>query len=330
MRQVGSLTNHDDAQRFLAYLVTQRIDAQAEQEGERWVIWVHEEDRVPLAKSALSEFQADPTAPKYQDAKRRAETVLREEQTKRRQAQKNVVEMRSRWGSGGVSARKAPLMISLAGLAVLVSMLTGSLFIEQQRETPRDSAALAALLFADPRPTLSTPTTPEEGKLPPASPFISISRGQLWRIITPIFLHFSIMHLVFNLYWFWSFGGQIEDLRGATRFALLVLIIGALSNIGQAVVTGPNFGGLSGVVYGLLGYLWMRVRQGNAEGYQLSTSALVISLVFFVLCIARQEPNLGQYLTAIPDNVANVAHGVGLVVGIALGLMPDSFGPTKK
>jgi hypothetical protein len=67
----------------------------------------------------------------------------------------------------------------------------------------------------------------------------------------------------------------------------------------------------------------MRVRQGNAEGYDLQPSTLVILLAFFVLCIVRQEPNFGQYLTALPDNVANVAHGVGLIAGVGLGLLPD-------
>jgi GlpG protein len=186
-----------------------------------------------------------------------------------------------------------------------------------------ESSIVSALKFNDPRPTLTTPNAPEAQRLAPASPWTSIARGQLWRLVTPIFLHFGILHLVFNLYMFWRFAGQIEDVRGATKLATIVLVTAILSNIGQAIAVGPNFGGLSGVVYGLLGYLWMRVRQGNSEGYQLPTFTLVVLLAFFVLCIARQEPNLGRFLTAIPPNVANVAHGVGLIAGVGLGLLPD-------
>jgi GlpG protein len=321
MRQIGSLTSHADAQRFLAYLVTLRIDAQSDQEKDRWVIWVHDEDRVPAAKAALTEFTADPTAAKYQEAAKRADALIREEQNRRQESQKNVVEMRSRWGSGG-PRRKAPLMISLCALAVLVGLLSGSIFPDQARLRP-ESAIVSALKFNDPRSAATGAQTPEAARLSPASPWGSIARGQFWRLVTPIFLHFGILHLVFNLYMFWRFAGQIEDVRGATKLALIVLVTAVLSNIGQAVAVGPNFGGLSGVVYGLLGYLWMRVRQGNAEGYDLQPSTLVILLAFFVLCIVRQEPNFGQYLTALPDNVANVAHGVGLIAGVGLGLLPD-------
>ena len=40
--------------------------------------------------------------------------------------------------------------------------------------------------------------------------FKDILGGQIWRIITPIFLHFSILHIFFNMYWLYELGGQIE------------------------------------------------------------------------------------------------------------------------
>ena len=50
-----------------------------------------------------------------------------------------------------------------------------------------------------------------------------LSSGELWRIWTPMFMHFSLLHILFNLLWVWMIGGAIERLQGTTHFILLVL-----------------------------------------------------------------------------------------------------------
>src|SRR5437762_8803768 len=98
MRQVGTVANEVEAQRFAAWLVAQRIEAHAEQENGAWVIWVRDEDQLPKARQDLAQFQKNPADTRFQDAERTAQEVAREAEAKRRQAQKNVVEMRGRWG----------------------------------------------------------------------------------------------------------------------------------------------------------------------------------------------------------------------------------------
>jgi len=132
--------------------------------------------------------------------------------------------------------------------------------------------------------------------------------GQFWRLVTPIFIHFGVLHLVFNLLWLRDLGSMIERLDGVRRLLVLVLVTGLLSNLGQLYVSGPFFGGMSGVVYALLGYVWMRSRFNPGSGFVLQSQTVLIMLGWFVACIA-----------GLIKNVANTAHGVGLVLGILWG-----------
>jgi hypothetical protein len=148
MRQVGALPDERAATRFAAWLVTQRIDAHAEQEGDQWAIWVRDEDRLSEAREGLAHFREQPQDTKYQGAERTAEVLLREVEAKRRQGQSNVVEMRGRWGTpgslGGGVARRCPLVMAIAAACILVAIVTNV-------GESMSGGVLPNLLFADPR-----------------------------------------------------------------------------------------------------------------------------------------------------------------------------------
>jgi GlpG protein len=140
-----------------------------------------------------------------------------------------------------------------------------------------------------------------------------------WRLITPIFLHFSIWHIVFNMMWLVQLGQVIETLRGSLKFALMVLVIGVASNIGQFLWSGsPYFGGMSGVVYGLFGYVWMKSRYEPSSGFYVTQNMVFWMIGWYVLC-----------LTGIIGPIANAAHGFGLLVGVILGRWRSAFGTTR-
>src|SRR5205814_9740200 len=100
----------------------------------------------------------------------------------------------------------------------------------------------------------------------PLGSLIEIKNGQLWRLITPIFVHGGFLHLLFNMWWMRDLGFMIEQRKGSLRLALMVLLVAIPSNIAQYMTAGPWFGGMSGVVYGLFGYIWMKGKFSPHEG----------------------------------------------------------------
>lgn len=132
---------------------------------------------------------------------------------------------------------------------------------------------------------------------------------QLWRYITPIFLHFSISHIVFNLLWWWYLGGMIERNAGKGKLLEITLLSAILSNYCESIVFGVNFGGLSGVIYGLMAYCWLIGVKKVKKGIYLE-NAMMILILFWL--IAGYAGWLGP--------VANTAHLVGLLVGLCLAI----------
>jgi rhomboid protease GlpG len=320
MRQVGSLSSEREARRFAAWLVAQRIEAHAEQEGGAWVVWVRDEDQLPQARDALTQFLKTPDAPRYQDAEKAAETLRRDEETRRRQAQGNVVEMRGRWGSApGMpgARRRAPLVFTLIGLCALTALLT---YEDTMSETPpqKHGAIYRGLLFVDPN------ARGPDGQI---DSWASIKRGEVWRLISPIFIHYGPMHIILNMIWLYSFGTAVEDRRGSVFMLLLVLVLAALSNVGQAIeisIRDPrtHFGGMSGVGYGLFGYVAVKAKFDSRERYFLSPGTSFMAMLWFALCILRDIPPFADLLKDAIPPIANTAHAVGLIVGAAIAYAP--------
>jgi membrane associated rhomboid family serine protease len=111
--------------------------------------------------------------------------------------------------------------------------------------------------------------------------------------------------------WLWDLGRALELLKGRVFLGVFVLVTGIASNIAQYVVTqSPNFGGMSGVVYALLGYVWMQGRFNRAFGFTLHQSTVIMMIGWFVLCwIGLLGP------------IANWAHTAGLLIGMAWGAL---------
>jgi GlpG protein len=144
-----------------------------------------------------------------------------------------------------------------------------------------------------------------------------VQHGQIWRLVTPAFIHFGPVHLIFNMLWIKDLGTAVERRHGAMFLLALTVGLAAPSNLGQYLVAGPVFGGMSGVVYGLFGYIWLRSRVDPASGFFVPTQVILIMLGWFGLC----------WVGVIP-HVANTAHGIGLVVGALCGAVTGRLRPT--
>lgn len=133
--------------------------------------------------------------------------------------------------------------------------------------------------------------------------------------LTPMFLHFGIIHLVFNMLWLWYFGSLIEALQSSRRFLLLVIFLSFAANTAQYIYSASNnFGGMSGVVYGLLGYIW--VWQMLFPRSRLRLSGAMIG--FFLVALVVMELVASSW-------IASAAHAGGLLAGMLAAVVAGAY-----
>jgi GlpG protein len=135
----------------------------------------------------------------------------------------------------------------------------------------------------------------------------AIRDGEWWRVLTPMLMHANLFHIFFNLLIWWDFALPIESRKGSLKFLLLVIAISAFANVLQFEFGGPWFLGLSGVDFGLFGYLWMKGKLDPEDGLGVSPQQVQWLLLWFVICWF----GLG--------GVANWCHTGGLMMGVLLG-----------
>lgn len=154
----------------------------------------------------------------------------------------------------------------------------------------------------------------------------ALGAGELWRLWTPALLHFGVLHLAFNLLWTWEFGRRIELVQGHWRLLEVVLVLAPIANVAQWYVgDGPMFGGLSGVVYGLLGYLIVASRRASHPELNLPPGLVIVLLIFLVLFSTGVTALFGLH-------IANGAHWGGLIGGMVWAFLrvprdPRQSGP---
>lgn len=135
--------------------------------------------------------------------------------------------------------------------------------------------------------------------------------AQPWRWLTPVFLHFSFVHLAFNAVILLEFGRRIERGIGSVRFAVLVVFTGVVGNLAQFLIGNSIlFGGLSGVAYGLLGFILVMARRRPGQPHWRLPPGIAVGLLVFLVVFSTgvTEP-FGLH-------VANSAHWAGLFAGM--------------
>jgi GlpG protein len=144
-----------------------------------------------------------------------------------------------------------------------------------------------------------------------------IMHGQVWRLVTPIFIHLSILHILFNMLWFKDLGYLIEFKFGKKDLITLIAISGVLSNLLQYCISGPQFGGMSGVLYAMLGFVWVYKKIHDDFDYALPGRDITMMVGWLLLC-----------LTGILGPIANGAHAGGLFIGMlyAVYKTPEKWG----
>lgn len=294
MRHLTHIDNPALAQRFSDFLYLQKIDNEIRPEEDgSCALWIYSDDDIPQAQKLLDEFLHNPNASHYLVASPRASFRRFEEQKQNQNS--GIIDVRSQ--IFGSSSKLGPVTITLIAISILVALIS---------QLGRNTDAISYLFITDYQIS--------GNYLEWRRGFPEIMRGQVWRLITPIFVHFGFFHILFNMLWLKDLGGMLEQHEGAWLLLLQVLIIGALSNLAQYYWSGPSFGGMSGVVYGLLGYIWIRGKLDPYAKLILNPSVVTMMIVWFFLC-----------LTGLIGPVANAAHAGGLGIGMLWGFLSAQY-----
>ncbi len=140
--------------------------------------------------------------------------------------------------------------------------------------------------------------------------------NQWWRLITPMFLHFSFAHLAFNCLWIYVLGEKIERVDGKLIFTLIIILTGVFSNLLQYFWTSSSlFGGLSGVIYGMLGYCLVMEMESNYDKYGLPPGLYLFMIAWLILGFLGILDLFGF------GSVANFAHLGGMLSGLMFAMI---------
>lgn len=152
-----------------------------------------------------------------------------------------------------------------------------------------------------------------------AWPYDDSLRYEFWRYFTHALMHFSLLHITFNLLWWWYLGGPLEKRLGSGKLITLTIISALLSGYVQAKFSGPLFGGLSGSVYALMGYVWLRGERDPESGIYMQRGLMAFAVLWIVL----------GFFNILGLSIANAAHVTGLLVGLAMALV-DTLHARKR
>jgi len=147
--------------------------------------------------------------------------------------------------------------------------------------------------------------------------------GELWRPFTTTLLHGVVfggplLHAAFNVYWLVTFGRALEPYFGSFRYLLVLIVLSFCATMPSFLAvnwdtpTDAQQGtvGLSGVIYGLFGVLWMGERYRQDFRSVCGVEVIQFFIACFLFCVV---------LTFFGEPIDNVAHGAGCVVGILFG-----------
>jgi GlpG protein len=267
LRPLVKVTQHNIALLFCNYLKSVAVQAQVQNEEAGFVIYC-QGDKYDFAQQAFEQFIADPDQAKYQQAA---------------------------WQSGDVAD------INSNSPALLTSLKTQ--FLSHAGIVTLVVFSLCWLVFVASNLGWGNTIFHYLQFYPQLSVDAVLQAPH--RLLGPAFLHFSWLHIVFNTMWWWQLGGSVEQITGKFSLINLLLVSALVSNVGQFFVDGPNFGGLSGVVYALVGYVWWMGWLMPEKG--LSLPKPIIGFMLFWLLLG--------YTSLMPINVANTAHLLGLLSG---------------
>ena len=265
-----------DLTQFSRLLWQRKVSHHIGRQDERQLVLVSESGQVALAKELFHQWQQGEVLPATEDSSSIG----------------GYVQTGALWTSFSRALGSAPLTLILIVACVVLWLLA---------PLERPTSLTLALMFPD----FSRGT----GTIVLSRVLESFTFSQLLTMLTPALLHGGILHLVFNMSWVWELGRRIEILQNTLTLAIAMVVIALFSNTIQYLWGGGNnFGGMSGVVYGLFAYIWMWQLFDPQKGLRLP-----MSLIIFMLGM------LALFTWLELDMIANAAHLGGFLSGMVYG-----------
>ncbi|MCA9191423.1 MAG: rhomboid family intramembrane serine protease [Planctomycetales bacterium] len=300
MRSLGTIKGRKHAETFVAHLLTIGISTQIEElanQPQYWELWVRDEDRLDEAKLEFDSFLASPFDAKYEGSLGRAQEILEEKRRIREKAAANLRRVHPTQKLSLAQGKIPPLTLTLLVLSIGIFLFSSFPASRLGRQI------IGQLSFV----------TEQDYKDGQDDPSASLRKGEVWRTITPIFLHGNAIHLAVNMLVLVSFGSMVERLLGTPRYALFVGVLALAPNLLQgllpaALFGSPFFGGMSGVTYGLVSYLWVRTSVDPTLGVVVPAPFIILMVGLIVLGFLGMMPG-----------IAHLCHLGGFLVGMIMG-----------
>lgn len=137
---------------------------------------------------------------------------------------------------------------------------------------------------------------------------------EFWKLLTPTFIHFGPAHIIFNGVWIWFFGSKIENVLKKWEYVGYFLCLAVGANLIQfSFSPSTPFGGLSGVVYGYIGFCLIAKRYVQSIAEAVPNGFYIFMIVWLVLGFT------GAVDLFMSGGLANWNHLGGLVAGLIWG-----------
>ncbi|HJO22067.1 MAG: rhomboid family intramembrane serine protease [Myxococcota bacterium] len=279
MRHLNSHSDAEQARRLSDYLEVRGIKNQVRSSGDQHEVWIIEYEDLETAKELAGQYTGETSVTDRAEAEQ-----IRDQ----REVNRRPVRVPGPSTSRGLTG-ESPL--GHATLALIVTSVAVTLLSDMGNP----NSPIGRALFV-------VPIT-RDGYYSPV-----IAWTEPWRLLTPMFIHFNLLHLAFNMLWLYRLGNQIENLQGMRVLFGLVALTQIPGVLVQFEISGPLFGGMSGVVYGIFGFSWMQARY-TSKGYALTDRDTMWIMGWFALCA-----------TGLVGRIANAQHALGLVFGLLAGM----------
>ncbi len=298
MRLLREIPDERSARMLVDALDDSGIDTDLkETQGGGFSVWVMDETQLDSARELSASWLDEARSEAFALAAARGRSA-REVKERADLRRRQHVEAVTREFEARAKPRPTPLSFGLIGFCIAVAILT---------KLGQDQQMLGSLTIADPlRPVQVTQFSLFGLQLE----WLALPWSEPWRLVTPMLVHFGFLHILFNMLWLRDLGRIVEARHGTAYLFVFVLLCGVLSNIAQFEIgQSARFAGMSGVVYGLLGLVWIRGRLDPAVGYGITPFTVQFMLIWLVLGF------LGDF------GVANWCHLFGLLTGLIWGFI---------